>query len=262
LKQQKQIELQHATEIAVSIAKDEHAAAQKGELSAAEAQKRAQARIGAIRYGDNDYFWINDMQVRMVMHPTKPDMNGKSTADFKDPNGKALFVEAVDVVRRNGAGFVAYEWPKPGSDKPQPKLSHVAGFAPWDCVIGTGIYVDDLDAQVWTSTRRSLIAASLVFAIVLAVSIVMARRITGPLHRMTAAMKELAAGKLDVEVPGVGNRDEIGEMADAVEVFKTNAVARLRLEAEQKEAEAGAAVKRRADMRHLADQFEATVGSS
>ena len=72
---QKQIELRHLTELALGIVKEEHAAAQKGDLLVADAQKRALARIATLRYGSNDYFWVNDMHPRMVMHPMKPEMN-------------------------------------------------------------------------------------------------------------------------------------------------------------------------------------------
>jgi methyl-accepting chemotaxis protein len=260
LTQQKQIELRHLADLAIGIVKEEHAASVAGRVGVEEAQKRAISRVAALRYGNNDYFWINDMQVRMVMHPTQPKLDGTSLVNFKDPNGVALFVGFVDLVRRDGSGFLAYQWPKPGSDKPQPKLSYVAGFAPWQWVIGTGVYVDDLQAQTWASTQRSLIAAAVVLLFTLGVSVFIARRITKPLHQMTGVMKELAAGKLDVEIVGIGRRDEVGEMADAVAVFKTNAVERVRLEAEQKEAEIRVAAQRKADMVRLADRFEAAVG--
>jgi methyl-accepting chemotaxis protein len=260
LKQQKQIELKHLAELALGMVKEEHAASQKGDIAVADAQKRAMTRVAALRYGNNDYFWINDMQPRMVMHPMKPELNGSDLSANKDPNGKALFVDFVNVVRKDGAGFVPYEWPKPGFERPQPKLSYVVGFAPWNWVIGTGVYIDDLDAQTWASTERSLMAAGLVLLLGVAVSIFVARGITRPLQRMTGAMKELAGGKLDVEVPGIGRRDEVGEMADAVEVFKNNASARRDLEAEQKETETRAVARRKADMNRLADEFEGAVG--
>ena len=257
---QKQIELKHLAELALGIVKEEHAASQKGDIAAADAQKRAMARLAALRYGNNDYFWINDMQPRMVMHPMKPEMNGNDLSTNKDPNGKALFVDFVNVVKKDGAGFVPYEWPKPGFNQPQPKLSYVVGFAPWSWVIGTGVYIDDLDAQTWASTQRSLIAAGLILVLALAVSMFVARGITGALQRMTGAMKDLAGGKLDVEVPGIGRRDEIGEMADAVEVFKSNAAARHGLEAEQQETGARAVARRKSDMNKLANEFEGAVG--
>ena len=260
LDQQKQIELRHLGEVALGIIKDEHAAAQKGGVSDADAQKRAMTRIGALRYGTNDYYWINDMHPKMVMHPIKPEMNGNDLSAYKDPNGKLLFVDFVDTVKKSGSGFVPYEWPKPGFDKPQPKLSYVVGFAPWNWVIGTGVYIDDLKAQTWASTQRSLIVAGAILLFSLVVSIFVARSVTGPLQRMTAAMNDLAGGNLAVEVPGVGRGDEVGEMAKAVEIFKSNAVARQALEVEQREAETRAASGRKADMHKMADDFEAAVG--
>jgi methyl-accepting chemotaxis protein len=166
----------------------------------------------------------------------------------------------TETVQRSGSGFVDYFWPTPGFERPQPKLSYVVGFAPWGWVIGTGVYIDDLDAQTWASIQRSLMAAGLVLLLALAVSVFVARGITRPLQRMTGAMKDLAGGKLDVEVPGIGRRDEVGEMADAVEVFKNNASARKELEAEQKETETRAVAHRKADMIKLADDFEGAVG--
>src|SRR6266702_3860286 len=260
LRQQKQIELKHLSDLALVIVKEEQAAAQKGDIAIADAQKRAMARLATLRYGNNDYFWINDMQPRMVMHPIKPEMNGSDLSTYKDPNGKKLFVDFVEAVRKDGAGFVPYEWPKPGFDKPQPKLSYVVGFAPWNWVIGTGVYIDDLKAQTWISTQRSLIFAGLILLFTLEVSIFVARRITAPLQRMTVTMNDLASGNLDVEVPGIGRGDEVGEMAKAVEVFKSNAISRQALEAEQKEAESRAVARRQADMIKLADDFESAVG--
>ncbi len=237
LKQQKQLELRHLTELALGIFAEEHAAAQKGTISVAEAQKRALERASQLRYGGNEYFFVTDMTAKMLMHPISTKLVGQDVADMKDPNGKKLFIEMIDVVRQHGRGFVDYDWPKPGSETPQPKLTHVAGFAPWNWLVGTGVYIDDLSAQAWASTRQSLTAAGIVLLILLVVSTLVGRGITNPLHRMTSAMKSLAGGRLDVEVPGVGRGDEIGEMAGAVEVFKSNAVARHALEAEQKEAE-------------------------
>jgi methyl-accepting chemotaxis protein len=187
-------------------------------------------------------------------------MNGSDLSTYKDPNGKTLFLDFVETVRKDGAGYVPYEWPKPGFDKPQPKLSYVVGFAPWNWVIGTGVYIDDLKVQTWASTERTLMAGALVLLISLAVSMFVARGITKPLRHITATMNSLAGGNLDVEVPGIGRDDEVGEMAKAVEVFKSNAVARQALEAEHKEAETRAVARRRADMIKLADDFEGAVG--
>lgn len=106
--------------------------------------------IKNLRYGpkSEDYFWINDMHPKMIVHPYKPELDGQDLSENKDPNGKRLFVEFVNVCKDKGEGFVDYYWPKYGADKPQPKLSYVKLFKEWGWVIGTGIYIDDINAKV------------------------------------------------------------------------------------------------------------------
>lgn len=105
--------------------------ARSGALPEAEARAAAAAEIGKIRYAGSEYLWINDMQPVMVMHPIKPELNGKSLRENKDPDGKLLFMEMVEVVKASGGGYVDYLWPKPGAKEPEPKRSYVKGFAPW-----------------------------------------------------------------------------------------------------------------------------------
>jgi methyl-accepting chemotaxis protein len=113
-------------------------------------QKNSAAVIENLRYGpeNKDYFWINDTQPAMIMHPYKPQLNGKDLSASKDPNGKKLFVEMVKVCKENGEGFVDYHWPKYGADQPQPKVSYVKLFKKWNWIIGTGMYMDDIETMV------------------------------------------------------------------------------------------------------------------
>ncbi len=111
-------------------------------------KEQAKEIIKNLRYGKDGYFWINDYESKMVMHPTNPKLDGQSLDSFKDPNGVHLFNEMVAVVKKDGKGFVPYMWPKPGFEKPQPKLSFVQGFEKWHWIIGTGVYIDDIDASV------------------------------------------------------------------------------------------------------------------
>jgi len=151
----------HAVETAHAMLEYFHAREASGELSAAEAQAAAMVAIKRLRYGDGEYFWINDMQSRTLMHPIKPELDGKDMREVKDPNGKRLFVEFVDVVRKDGAGFVDYLWPKPGASEPQPKVSYVKGYEPWKWVIGSGVYVHDVDQTFWKHTRDTLLLGGL-----------------------------------------------------------------------------------------------------
>jgi methyl-accepting chemotaxis protein len=261
LLKQKTTELQHLAEIALGIAKEEHEGAKKGTVTDEEARKRAAARIGALRYGQNDYFWINDMHPRMVMHPMQPKLDGTDLTQNKDPNGKQLFVEFVETVKRQGAGTVSYEWPKPGASTPQPKMSYVAGFAPWNWVIGTGVYIDDLKQQTWDAARNAVIIAGIVMLVIGIISVIVARGTSRAMRGMTKAMDELATGNFDVVLPGLGRSDEIGDMATAVEAFKLKAVEKAAQDTEQEVARARTIeAERKTQMRQLADDFETAVG--
>ncbi len=144
-----------------------------GELTRAEAQKRAVLRIQNLRYGPEkkDYFWINDMTPRVIMHPYRPDLDGKDVSNFKDANGKYLFVDFVKVVEQQGAGYVDYLWQwKDDPGKVSPKMSYVKGFAPWGWIIGTGLYIDDVSAEI-AKIRTKLTLVSL--AILLVVSLLL-----------------------------------------------------------------------------------------
>lgn len=261
LSDQKSVELRHLTQLAVGIAEEEHAAAESGSITVESAKQRAAARIGELRYGDGDYFWINGLDGRMLMHPIKPDLNGTDVLGMTDPNGKPLFAEMIDVVESAGSGYVRYEWPKPGADAPQPKLSYVSGFAPWGWVIGTGVYVDDLSAQTWQTARLVFLFAGAVLLLTGAINATVARRVSGSISKMTSAMGELAGGNFEVILPGLDRSDEVGEMARAVEDFKAKAIEKAEREAREREAaDHEAAAQRRAEMHRLADLFESAVG--
>jgi methyl-accepting chemotaxis protein len=134
-------QLHNAVDTAFSVI----AAIEKDEtLNLEERQQKAAEMVKALRYGpeNKDYFWINDTHPRMIMHPYKPELDGQDLSDSKDPNGKKLFVEFVNVCREKGEGFVDYYWPKYGADKPQPKLSYVKLFKPWNWIIGSGVYME------------------------------------------------------------------------------------------------------------------------
>jgi len=111
-------------------------------------QEKAKTAIKKLRFGEDGYFWINDFGPKMVMHPIKPALDGANLSQSKDPKGKFLFNEMVDVVTKNGKGVVNYMWEKPGFDTPQAKISFVEGFKPWGWIIGSGVYADDIDALV------------------------------------------------------------------------------------------------------------------
>ncbi len=129
--------------------------AQDGKISKEEAQNQAKSIVKDLRYHDQEYFWINDLTPTIIMHPTKPELDGKPAGEMKDPNGVQIFVEFARVAKEKGAGSVHYMWPKPGAEAPSPKISFVKLFEPWGWVIGNGVYVDDIEADVKRVTRQN-----------------------------------------------------------------------------------------------------------
>ncbi|MEB2400795.1 MAG: cache domain-containing protein [Alcaligenaceae bacterium] len=133
-------------EVAHTLLVSHHAQEASGALTRAQAQEQALREIAQLRYDGVEYFWVNDMHPRMVMHPTNPALNGQDLTNYKDPHGFALFNAMVDVVRKDGQGTVSYQWPRPGGDVPVDKVSFVKSFEPWGWVIGSGVYADDIRA--------------------------------------------------------------------------------------------------------------------
>ncbi|MCZ7557486.1 MAG: DUF294 nucleotidyltransferase-like domain-containing protein [Bacteroidia bacterium] len=128
-----------------------HRAAQQQRMSDDEARRRAIEQIRHLRYGDEskDYFWITDFQPVMIMHPFREELNGSDLSNFLDSRGKKLFVEMVAIVKRDGEGFVDYTWQwKDDSTRIVPKLSYVRPYKPWGWIIGTGIYIEDVKAEI------------------------------------------------------------------------------------------------------------------
>lgn len=161
--------LQSLVESTYSIIQYSYDQYKKGVMSEEQAKEYAKKEIEILRYQDNDYFWINDYSPTMIMHPINKGMNGQSQIDYEDPTGKKVFVEFVKVVKAKGSGTVEYQWPKPGKEKPQPKMSYVKGFEPWQWIVGTGIYIDDLkaiqSAVVWKT--RSFVGIFVLVAVLL-----------------------------------------------------------------------------------------------
>ena len=260
LREQRQGELRHLAEVALSIAREEQTAAARSGAADEAARRQAAARIGALRYGNGEYFWINDLKPLMVMHPIKPELNGKDLSDIKDPAGKRLFVEFVDTVKARGSGFVSYQWPKPGKDAPQPKLSYVVGFEPWGWVIGTGVYIDDLEAQIWASARNVILAAGLILLLIGAVTLLVARRTSTRLVGMTGALGRLGEGDFAIKLPGLDSNDELGDMARSIERFRIIADEKARREAAEEEQRRDVTERAKAQaLRDMAENVESAT---
>ncbi len=204
------------------------------DLSETERRIKALSIVKAMRYDGNNYLWINDTRPAMVMHPIKSSLDGKDLSGFKDPNGKFLFNEMAKVCQSNGEGIVDYFWPKPGSDKPVAKISYVKLFRPWGWIIGTGIYIDDVNrlvaeeaakvkAAVASQRTAIIVACLLVLGMTTTVITWVAKRVTANVRSASDMLKDVAEGEGDLTRRlDIKSKDEIGELAGRFNLFIGN----------------------------------------
>lgn len=214
------LKVQHEVETAWSALKHYVDLENSGVLSRAQAQENARQAIKSLRYDNQkEYFWINDTKPVMVMHPIKPALDGKDLSSIADPNGKHLFLEFVKATKgAEKGGFVDYFWPKPGSETPVPKVSYVKLLPEWGWIVGSGLYVDDVQAQL---NRFLLIVCGLSGAIMIGALVVIfffARSLSDPLRKTMHMISEMSMGHLDCRL-NLQREDEIGQMAQEMDRF-------------------------------------------
>ena len=202
-------------ESAYTVLEHFQAKAASGELTKDEAQAAAMQAVEAMRYNEKDYFWINDMQPKMIMHPYVKKLEGQDISTFEDPNGTRLFVDMVNVVKKNGAGFVDYVWQKGDSKILAPKTSYVKGFAPWGWIVGSGIYVDDVNAAFYSEAIKFGIIIFVVLVVLCIVAFWIARSISKPLKNAVYVAEMLSVGDLQAEIDRGGD-DETGQLLTSI----------------------------------------------
>lgn len=257
LTQERRAGLAQINDNAIAIFNKYYKLEQEGSLTRAEAQERAKEVVAAMRYAPDGYLWINDMQPVMVMHPIKPELNGKNLSENKDPNGKHLFVEFVNTVKANKEGFVDYYWPKPGFDAPVEKFSHVIGFEPWGWIVGTGVYSDDLAALFRrTATEYAIIIGISILAILFCATMVV-RSVVQPINRLKSAMSDIADERVDTAITDADRSDEIGRMAQTLQVLRDSVRDRITMrnrEVEQQESLNGERARNETQLRTAAER--------
>ncbi|HJV28101.1 MAG TPA: methyl-accepting chemotaxis protein [Aromatoleum sp.] len=200
----KQDKTRNVVESAYSVLVHFNQLEKDGVMTREEAQKAAGETIRQMRYDGDEYFWINDTTPRTLYHGAKAELEGKDMSGLKDPNGKQLFVEFVRVVKEQGSGFVDYYWPKAGSQVPVPKISYVRGFTPWDWIIGSGIYIDDLEAEFHQQVIKlamMIVPILLVLGVLsLMISRSIARQLGGEPIYAAEAVHRIANGDLSMEL--------------------------------------------------------------
>ena len=220
LYQAKAQKTQHVVQTASGILDYYHGLETAGTLGREAAQKQALSAIRGLRYDKNDYFWINDLRPVMVMHPANPKLEGQDLSGIKDPDGYALFNEMVTLAKAKGGGMINYRWPKPGASAPVQKTSYVQLFEPWGWIIGSGVYIDDLQAEFYDQVRdASLIGTAI--ALLLAVLVwLIGRSIVSPLQEAVQAMANIASGESDLtRTLDTHGQDEVTQLARHFNAF-------------------------------------------
>lgn len=188
--------------------------AKSGAITEEAAKAEALAIIKNLRYSEVEYFWVNNYDGIMIMHPAKPALDNTNVLEMKDPDGKLFFQEFIRVAKTDGQGVVRYQWPKPGKEEPQPKISFVKGFKEWNWIIGTGVYVDDLK-EIQKSIYIKVITIS---SIIILFSLASIALIVIPLNK---TLKNIISHTTDYKnldfrsSMNISSTDELGEIAGA-----------------------------------------------
>lgn len=174
----------------------------EGKISLAEAQELAKELIRGLHYGPEheDYYWINDMQPRMIMHPYRSDLEQQDLSAFSDASGKHLFTDIVEVVQKDGAGFVPYMWQL--NDDPQhvsSKLSYVKLFQPWGWVIGTGVYLDDVHSEIAEISKKLFYISLAILLLIVCISFFIIYQQIKDLRRRQIAEAEVEQYRQNLE---------------------------------------------------------------
>ena len=233
----------------------------KGTMSESDAQAAAKVALRPIRFGsDKNYFFIYAADGQNILLPGKPELEGKNLIEMKDANGK-LLVRDLLAIARSGGGAYDYMWLKPGDATPSLKLSYVEQIPGWNWMIGTGFHVADIESELAASTYRLAATVGIALVLLIGLAIVIARSIAKPLAGLTTAIQMLRDGDLATAIPGIDRRDELGQMAIAVEQFRGRLADAERLRADLAHQERLTLERQVAERNRLADQFQSSMGT-
>jgi len=250
--------LRNLVETAQGIAQDVYERSQKGEFDQTQAKALVRSQLRNLRYDKTEYFFIYEDDGTNVLLPPRPEREGQNLIGMTDSNGTKI-VEQMLEKAKNGGGALFYQFPKPGGTEAVDKVSYAQRFAPWGWMIGTGIYVDDINAIFY---NKALYFAGIVLVITLltvGLALIIARHIALPLKRLAGITARLADQKYDTEVSETERGDEIGLLSNSIRTLRDAAREADRLRRDQEAAKHQAENERRARALSMADSFESSV---
>ncbi|PKH98859.1 methyl-accepting chemotaxis protein, partial [Shewanella sp. 11B5] len=217
---EKEAKLNALVDIATTIADKYYQDAQSGSLSEDEAKVMALAAIDKLRYSGNEYYFSIDTQGTMIQHAFAKQLVNTKVLAMQDPNGVKLFEQMILRTEQQDSARVDYMWNKPQQEQPSPKMSVVKRFRPWGWIIGTGIYVDDIQNDKNQFITQYLLLLALVWLPVILLLFFIIRSISGPMIETISAFKNIAKGEgdLTLRLSEEGN-DELKQIAHHFNAF-------------------------------------------
>ncbi len=213
----------HLVEVAHDLMAFYHQKELNGELTGEQARQQALAALAAVRYSGNEYYWVNDMNNIMIMHPLAPQTVGTDLTTMRNTEGVNVISEMVQLARSKGTASFEYSWPKPGEEDGSAKIAAFKHFKPWDYMIGTGIYVDAMQAKFRAAVISSVILSAVVILAMFLLLFIIGRSISQPLDKIVNAMRDVASGEADLTRRLDDNaKDELSQIAHYFNRFNRN----------------------------------------
>jgi methyl-accepting chemotaxis protein len=192
---EKKLAIQALVESSLGVIQEQYDLFKAGKLTEAEAQRLAKDNLRKSRYNNGaDYFFIYDFEGVNLMHASKPEREGKNFLDTKDPNGKPYIKEWIDLLKRDGSAYIDYMFPKAGAKDPIAKVSYAKVFQPWGWWLGTGVYIEDVDADFRHAALKSIAFLVVISVLLGALSWTLNRSVQGQIGGEPGLAAEQAEG--------------------------------------------------------------------
>lgn len=251
--------LQDVVSMAYQALDLDYQASRKAGVSEADTMERGKALLRTLRFGKEDYFYALNAQGVVVVNPNSK-VEGKNLYDAVSDG--VFFVRKQLEVAGQGGGFVSYRFPRPNGNEALPKTVYAREFKPYGWVIAGGIYLDDVQAIFWDQVRTMGVLVGAGLVLLGGLFWLIGRSIVDPIKTMTLAMRKIAEGETATAIPALGRGDEVGAMAQSVNIFKDNMIEAVRLRGEQDALKAQADQERKSLLVVMADEFERGVRTS
>jgi len=217
---EKESKLSSLADVGEKVITRYYQSAQTGEMTEEEAKQGAILALDELRYAGKEYYWTIDTSGMMIQHAFAKKLIGTNVLGIKDPNGVKLFELMVSGTERKEYALIEYMWNRPNVTEPSPKMSVVKRFKPWGWIVGTGMYVDDIETQSAAFTWQYLLIGGLVWLPVIVILFIIIQSISSPMLQTISAFENIAKGEgdLTLRLEESGN-DELKEVASNFNIF-------------------------------------------